>query len=201
MKKSSPNLAGIASILAVGLLAGCASSGTSHSRSYPQVDPASAFVGQQMGETIQSIERSLQVLVELERGDEGPRKDNALGMTVAGASGPNKAPVQVSSEAMAASPLGQARIEQNRARTLADLNRRIRLQWTGPADDLLRELSSRVGFSFTTSGVGSAPVIRVDRDDATVEQVLRDIAAQVDKKADIRVDTATRRVTLAYQAQ
>ena len=39
----------------------------------------------------------------------------------------------------------------------------------------------------------------VDRKDATVEQILRDVAAQVDSRADIRVDTATRRVTLAYK--
>ncbi len=187
------------SLLAIGLLSGCATTGSNHSRYSNSTPEASSFVSQEMGNTIQSIERSLQVLVQLERGDEGLRKTNALGMTVAGAQTADRAPIAMPNTALAATPMGQARIQETREATREDLATRVRLTWTGGADELLRELSRRVGFSFTTSGSGTAPVIHIDHKDATVEQVLRDVASQVDAKADIRVDTATRRVTLAYK--
>lgn len=201
MKKVSHRSVWVFSLLAIGLLSGCASTGSNHHRhSANATTPASGFVNQEMGNTIASIERSLQVLVQLERGDEGPRRPNALGMTVAGAQAPNQSPVSMPGTAMTPTPMGQARIEQTRQDTREDLATRVRLTWTGSADELLRELSRRVGFSFTTSGSGVAPVVHVNHKDATVEQVLRDVAAQIDARADIRVDTATRRVTLAYKA-
>lgn len=200
MKKVSHRSVWGFSLLAIGLLSGCATTGSNHSRhAASNASPPTGFVTQEMGNTIQSIERSLQVLVQLERGDEGPRRSNALGMTVAGAQTANQSPVAMPSTAMGPTPMGQARTQETRQATREDLATRVRLTWTGGADELLRELSRRVGFSFNTTGSGTAPVVHIDRKDATVEQILRDVAAQVDSRADIRVDTATRRVTLAYK--
>lgn len=199
MKKVSHRSVWVLSLLSIGLLSGCATTG--NNKVYQgDVAPASAFVNQEMGNTISSIERSLQVLVQLERGDEAPRKRNALGMTVAGASGVDRPAVSMPNRALAATPLGQARIEESRVNTRQDLATRVKLTWTGGADELLRELSRRVGFTFSTSGLGTAPVVHINRPSATVEQVLRDVASQVDTKADIKVDTATRRVTLVYKS-
>ena len=186
------------STVAIALLSGCAS--TSYTRApAPAPNAASGFVSQEMGGTIRSIEQSLQVLVDLERGDEGPRKPTALGTTVAGAAGPNAAPVRMPNAAVPQSELGQARIAEHRQLSRQDLNTRIRLVWTGDAEGLLRELSRKVGFSFSTSGTGQAPVVHLNHKEATVEQVLRDIAQQIDAVADVKVDTANRRVVLAYK--
>lgn len=185
------------SAVAVALLSGCAS--TSHSRAPAPAASASGFVSQEMGGTIRSIEQSLNVLVELERGDEGPRKSSALGMTVAGADGPNAAPVGMPNRAVPNSEIGQARIAEHRQLSRQDLNTRIRLVWTGDAEGLLRELSRKVGFSYSASGTGQAPVVHLNHQAATVEQVLRDVAQQIDAVADVKVDTANRRVVLAYK--
>lgn len=185
------------SAVAIALLSGCAS--TSYTRAPAPAPAASGFVSQEMGGTIRSIEQSLQVLVDLERGDEGPRKSTALGTTVAGAAGPNTAPVRMPNTAVAQSELGQARIAEHRQLSKQDLNTRIRLVWTGDAEGLLRELSRKVGFSFSTSGAGQVPVVHLNHKEATVEQVLRDIAQQIDAVADVKVDTANRRVVLAYK--
>ena len=152
-----------------------------------------------MENTIRSVEQSLQVLVDLERGDEGPRRSSALGMTVAGAAGPKEAPVDMPKVAGPDTAIGQARIAENRQQSQATLNTRVRLTWTGEADELLRELSRRVGFTFSTSGTGKAPVVHVNEREATVEQVLRDVARQVDASADVKVDTTQRRLILAYK--
>jgi len=152
-----------------------------------------------MGNTISSIEKSLQVLVDLERGDEGPRKNTALGMTVAGAAGPNASAVQMPNKAGADTRIGQAEVVAQKAQTQRDLSTRVRLTWTGSADELLRELSRRVGFSFSESGSGQAPVVHINEKDATVEQILRSVSAQVDAAADVKVDTTKRQVILAYK--
>lgn len=185
------------SAVAFVLLSGCASS--SYTRAPAPSPAASGFVSQEMGNTMRSIEQSLQVLVDLERGDEGPRKSTALGMTVAGAAGPNTSPVQMPNTAVPQSELGQARIAEHRQMSRQDLNTRVRLVWTGDADALLRELSRKVGFAYSTSGVGQLPVVHLNHKEATVEQVLKDVAQQVDDVADVKVDTTKRRVILAYK--
>lgn len=195
-KVSSPRIA-LATLAAVIALSGCATNS-----SYSRVSPApaqSGFVSQEMGNTISSIEKSLQVLVDLERGDEGPRKGSALGMTVAGAAGANAAGVHMPNQAGAETRVGQAEIASQKAQTQRDLSTRVRLTWTGPADELLGELSRRVGFSFSESGAGKAPVVHINEKDATIEQVLRKISTQVDATADVKVDTTKRKVILAYK--
>ncbi len=196
-KATSPRFALASLAVALLTLTGCASNPSYSRVSSPA--PQNGFVSQEMGNTISSIEKSLQVLVELDRGDEGPRKSNALGMTIAGASGPNAAPVQMPTKAGSDTNIGKAEISAQKAQTQRDLSTRIRLTWTGPADDLLGELSRRVGFSFSSSGSGQAPVVHINEKDTTVEQVLRSISTQVDAVADVKVDTTQRKVILAYK--
>lgn len=187
----------VASAVAVALLSGCAS--TSYTRAPAPVEQ-DGFVSGEMGGTIRSIEQSLQVLVDLERGDEGPRKPTALGMTVAGAAGPNAAPMQMPSVAGPQTDLGKQRADDQRQLSRQALGKKIRLNWTGEADGLLRELSRKVGFAFATTGTGKAPVVHVSQKETTVEQVLRDVAGQIDAVADIKVDPSKRTVTLAYKS-
>lgn len=195
-KMTYPRFA-LASLAVALALTGCA---TNSSYSRVSAPPAqTGFVSQEMGNTISSIEKSLQVLVDLERGDEGPRKGSALGMTVAGAAGANASAVSMPGRAGAETRIGQAEVSAQKAQTQRDLSTRVRLTWTGPADELLGELSRRVGFTFSESGSGKAPVVHINEKDATVEQILRAISVQVDAAADVKVDTTQRKVILAYK--
>ena len=185
------------SVLALGGCATFQSSGSYHSKEQPSTPPG--FVQQQMNDTISSVERSLRVLVELERGDEGPRNSNPIGTTVAGAVGANTSPVPVSKQLNPDSPAGQAKIAEQRAATFKDLETRVKLNWTGEADDLLRQLSSRVGFSY--SGGVSTKVVHVDYKDATVREVLSEVARQLNGVADVKLDVAKRHLELAKKSQ
>lgn len=195
----------LAVALATLTLSACATTASQRTRDQAASAAArDAFVQEQVGKTLASIDGSLQVLVELERGDEGPRRSTALGTTVAGAAGQNRPPVQMAEVAGPKTATGQAReaaaAAALRAKAQQDLATRVRLEWTGQADGLLRELSSRVGFNFAIRGPNrAAPVVQVKHANATVEQVLRDIAHQVDAVADVRVDPAKREVALVYK--
>lgn len=195
-KVTSPRFA-LASLAAALALTGCATNSSYSSVSAPPAQ--TGFVSQEMGNTISSIEKSLQVLVDLERGDEGPRKGSALGMTVAGAAGPNASAVSMPARAGAETRIGQNEVASQKAQTQRALSTRVRLTWTGPADELLGELSRRVGFTFSESGSGQAPVVHINEKDATVEQILRAVSVQVDAAADVKVDTTQRKVILAYK--
>lgn len=180
------------------LASGCASTGTksSHQRSVvSNSSPSTEFVADEMNGTISSVERSLRLLVSLERGDEGSRNPNPIGTTVAGASSSDRAPIGMPSRALPDSNLGKQYTESQRAKTQSDLQTRVRLKWTGDSSAFLRELSSRVGFGFTPIG-SDFPVVSVDFKDATVEEVLREVARQIEGTADIKVDVAHRRVDL-----
>lgn len=197
MKNVSVSHQVVLSVVFLAFLSGCASHA---SRPLPTTN--NQFVNQEMGSTIHSIQKSLQVLVDLERGDEGPRKTTALGPTIAGAATANRAPVSMPSVASTQTALGQARISENRFQTNRDLDTRVRLNWTGKADELLGALSQKVGFSFVVTGTSNiVPVVYVNQDNTTVKEVLKNLATQVDSVADIRVDTASRRVTLAYRSR
>ena len=190
------------SFLAAALLAVCSVSGAADARTPGRQSPAPSddFIQREMGGAIASVERSLQVLVELERGDEGPRKTNALGSTVAGAAGPPRAPVPMSDLAGPDTALGQARAAERKAQGRQALGARVRLTWTGPAEGLLRDLAGRIGFEFAVRGHGSAPVVRIKRQETTVEDLLRTVAAQIEPSADIRVDTVQRRMVLDFRS-
>lgn len=193
-----PQWAPLAIAMVAVALSGCASTSYSRTKQPPVED---SFVSQEMGGTIRSIERSLQVLVDLDRGDEGPRKTNALGMTVAGAAGPNRPPVRMATVAGPDTSLGQARQAEQRALARKDLGTRIRLVWTGRADELLRELSRKIGFTYAVEGAKTSdPVVHLNRKETTVEQALQEIAGQIDTVADVKINTASRKVTLAYRA-
>lgn len=180
-------------------MTGCATSGgntSSHrSTTTSHSAPTAAFVSDEMNGTISSVERSLRLLVSLERGDEGPRNSNPIGTTIAGAASSNTPAVVMPARALPDSKLGQARIQEHREATARDLQTRVRLKWTGDASSFLRELSNRVGFSFRPVGV-DFPVVSIDMKDATIEEVLREVARQIDSTADIKVDVSARRVDL-----
>lgn len=201
MNKVSTSQRNVMMMVVATALAGCASA--------PKTAPPpsrDAFIQAEMNQTIASVERSLNVLVMLERGDEGPRRTTPLGDTVAGAAGPNRTPVSMPSEAGRDTAEGRARIAKNRAA----LDTKVRLVWNGEAEELLRSLSSKVGYSFCVKDGPSAgcalgardgrsSVVHIDHASATVEQVLRDIANQVNDRADVKVSTNNRRIELIYK--
>lgn len=199
MKNISISTLSIA-LLSLAALSGCSTlhaDGKYTSREQPTTPPG--FVQQEMNETISSIERSLRVLVELERGDEGPRNPNPIGTTVAGAVTDKKATVPMARQAHPDTPAGQQRIAEQRAASFRDLETRIKLKWTGDADELLRELSKRIGFSY--SGGVTTQVVTVDFKDATVREVLSEVARQVNTVADVKLDVAKRHLELSKKSQ
>lgn len=157
------------------------------------------YVDRQMGDTVNSIDQSLQSLVRLERGDMGPRKTTPLGDTVAGAAGPAKSPYAVSRTAdpdtRVAEEDRQARINTNRAM----LDTRVRLDWDGEASGFLSALAKKVGFGFGIEGHGTEPKIHIHVKDATVQSVLTSVAAQINATADIHIDLERRCITLVYR--
>lgn len=171
---------------AAGILAAAALSACSSFHTKPVIeDDTAAYVDEKVEATVRSIDKSLQTLVVLERGDEAPRRPGALGDTVAGGT-PAKPPIAVRPSDGGAT---RARMDYNRGA----LATRVRLQWDGPAVELISQLGRSINYGVQTQGsnLGALSVsIRVE--DATVEEVLRQVARQIEGKADIQVETVSR---------
>lgn len=144
------------------------------------------FVDARMHETLTSIDSHLNTLVSLSRSGEAPRKPGIIGPTVAGAAGP-------------ARPIGTPATPYHPPMVVATddiMSRRVRIQWNGSASDLLKSMSSQLGFSFHQT----APVygkVRLEGDSLTVEQTLNLIAKQIHGQADIVLSLPNRSLTLA----
>lgn len=175
--------------LALAVLGGCAS----HAKR-PLVDETAFFVDQAVDPTIQSIDRSLQTLVVLSRGDEAPRRPGAIADTVAGAAGPNRPALKPSD--MPAKPGAPAPVKAAPpvAPGVAALETRVRLEWHGSAWALLEQLGSAAHYQVEGKNPAVAALtVNVKAEDTSVKDVLANIARQLDGKADVHVD-ANRRV-------
>lgn len=183
----------MAMALAMTALSGCAGHTT---RPPPSMSGASQMVDNQMDQTISSVDRSLKLLVQLDRGDEGARKDGFIGDTVAGARAPNKSAPAMPSHAQPQTRLGQ---EQERARISYNrlaLKARMNAQWDGSASDLLRQVASTVHYRYQEVGAATLPDIHIKQGDSSVETVLQVTADQIKPAGSIRVLTGPRVICL-----
>lgn len=81
-----------------------------------------------------------------------------------------------------------------------ELRRRTTVEWSGPAVNLVRELASNIGYSFTEQGNAPAnpALAQVDIRDASVVQALADLQLQVQASATIAIDPNIRRITYIH---
>lgn len=173
-------------------LGGCATQGNT---TFTPEQQAAARVDQEMLQTTSSIDNSLHTLIVLERGDAGPRKADPIGSTVAGAAGPDQAPVRVPR-----SPTGNG--ASSRALLVANANQldqHVRIHWSDGATGLLQKLADASGYDFQVVGDGKDPRVVLKADDESIKEVLSQVADQVDAKADVRVSTANRRIQLVFK--
>jgi hypothetical protein len=177
-----------AATLAVFSMAGCAttSSVSSHRNSSPAVGVgAQSFVDDQMSQTLSSIDHSLKTLLILDRGGEAPRKAGPIGTTVAGAAASERPAVQPPvSRVVSADP--------------SVLDKRARIQWYGPASQLLSTLAKNIGYRYEEVGAGAVASVRIPDQETTVRELLSKTASQIEGQADIRVDTINKRVQLIH---
>lgn len=195
-------VAGLLSFVALSSLSmgGCASMGHRNKlQSEVGGDNSSAYVNNQMGAVVNSVDQKLSTLVRLDRGDEGPRKTTPLGDTVAGAAGPNKAPYGISTAAGPDTEVGIAQHQERLRANRAILDTRVKLDWDGEASGFLSAMASKVGYGFTMDGEGQDPHISIHVKDATIQSVLTSVASQINKTADIHVDIEHRCISLVYR--
>lgn len=178
-------------------VSGCAT--TAPSRSAVPLSDAQGFVDERMDNTLVSIDRSLKTLLVIDRGGEAPRRPSPISDTVAGgdvhgAASPRPA------LSVPSTPQGPRAVvaAQNSAKNA--LASRTRIDWSGDPRELLRSLSGGIGYKFVEVGASSAlPKVNIHRQNASITDVLADVARAIDGKADIRVITADRRVELVYR--
>lgn len=178
---------------------------------------AQAMVDESMAQSLSNIEQSLNVLVGLNRGGEPPRvppaaygntDTNALAPTVAGAARHVDSDQRVSVAAVIAPPQTASEKERAAQREL-DLNtaldRRVDVSWNGSAYDLLSSLSRQIGYQFAqgrrTVGDGTPDQrigarVKITANNATVRDILQQVATQVEPQADVFVSVPQRSISL-----
>lgn len=186
---------GIGLVALAGLLGGCA---TNQHRAPSASDNTDAYVSDHMSQTIDSVDKSLKVLVSLSRGDEGPRKPGYLGDTIAGASGPNKSAPAMPSKAQPDTALGKKEEQERLNYNRLALQTRVKAVWNGSASGLLSQISSRINYRFAEVGPGVLPEVHLNKPDATVEDVLGEVANQIKPAGAVKVLVGPRQVCLVH---
>lgn len=81
-----------------------------------------------------------------------------------------------------------------------ELQRAVTLNWTGPVEPLVQELSRKAGYRFGTIGARpSTPVIvTISSINKPLINVFRDIGLQMGARADLKVNARTRMIELQY---
>ena len=172
-------------LLAVSLLAlgGCAAQSPR-----PTAAPsADGFVTDQMSGTISSVDQNLKLLVALDRGDAGPRKDGFIGDTIAGAKAPNKAAPAMPGKAQPQTDLAKQQDQERLSYNRLALKARMKAQWDGSAADFLRQVAQTVDYRYQETGAATLPDIHLKQADSTVEQALSAAAAQISPAGSIKV--------------
>lgn len=170
-----------------------------------------AMVDKEMLESVQNINNSLNVLVDLNRGGEGPRTQPAkygntspdpLAQTVAGQMRQPYSNARMPDMA----PLIPPKTYQEIQRELGGysvLDTRIEISWTGSPEGLLSSLADRVGYRFMQ---GSAKVgaykrggyrpITVNERDISVKDLLEKVSAHLNSQADVFVSVPQKTISL-----
>lgn len=208
MKKATQKILGAIAVLV--MVSGCSTTGTR--RAPPPVEHTSVdaqqFVDDQMGQTLVSIDKSLRTLLMVSRGGEPARIPSPISDTVAGADvhgapppRPPLKPVVATRHATGcAVPNTPGCAPAPVSASATELASRSRVDWAGDPRDLLREVSRGIGYTYSETGARQAlPRVTLKRNDASVTDVLSDLARAVQGKADIRVSTTARTIELVYR--
>ena len=83
-----------------------------------------------------------------------------------------------------------------------ELQRAVTLEWTGPAEPLIQELSRKAGYNYGV--VGNQPalpiLVNVKATNKPLINVLRDIGMQMGARADLKIDGHVRIMEVHYAA-
>lgn len=81
-----------------------------------------------------------------------------------------------------------------------ELQKAVTFTWSGPVEDVVREIAARAGYTFRT--VGDRPpvpvLVNLDIYNEPMIEVLRDIGLQMGTRADLRLDAQSRAVEVIY---
>lgn len=81
------------------------------------------------------------------------------------------------------------------------MSRHVYIDWSGPANTLLYDLSKMIGYKY--QAIGSVPVIpalvSLHHDDIALVDVLRDVTLQIHQKADLAIFSDQRLIELRYK--
>lgn len=198
---SKNTIAAFAACLMVLAVSGCASTSAQvrSSSAAQSSSNAQSFVDERMDQTVVSIDKSLKTLLLIDRGGEAPRRPSPIADTVAGGDvhGAAKPRPVIAVPSTAQGDRAVAQAQEAGRKALAS---RTRIDWSGDPKELLRNLSSAVGYQFREVGAPqSLPRVDIHRANASITDVLGDVARAIDGQADIRVITADRRVELVYR--
>ena len=168
-------------------------------------------VDSSMAQAVQGINNSLKTLTSLDRGnlvapDKGPlRTSVAYDLNTK-----DVAPIAV--DMPKTTPLKGTHSYDNKVVMDEQLNtdqlaKKVKITWDGSASELLRQISTTIGFSYFTSGqFVSVPSVKLDtsRNGDTVEHVLKSIADQISSSADVNVNVSpvgvnSKSISLAYK--
>lgn len=81
-----------------------------------------------------------------------------------------------------------------------ELQRAVTFEWSGPAEDVARDLAARAGYTFRTIGDQPPTPIMVNMSiyNQPMVEVLRDLGLQMGSRADLRLDANRRSVEIIY---
>lgn len=84
-----------------------------------------------------------------------------------------------------------------------ELQRGVTINWVGPAEKIAQKMANQASYQFRVLGEKPpAPVVvSMDKENARVIDVLRDIGLQLGARGDIKVDAQARLVELQYAAR
>lgn len=91
-------------------------------------------------------------------------------------------------------------IEPITDRAPAQLRRSVTVEWAGPVEPLLLQLSDRAGYDFVITGSNPAVplVVEVKSFRKPVIEVLRDVGLQLGQRASLNVDANSQTVEVVY---
>ena len=84
-----------------------------------------------------------------------------------------------------------------------ELRRAVTINWVGPVETIAKKMASRASYNFRV--LGEKPpvpvVVSLDKNNARVIDILRDIGLQLGARGDIKVDAQAKLVELQYAAR
>lgn len=92
-----------------------------------------------------------------------------------------------------------AQSSEGKQLVLSKLDQKTNLKWNGDASDLLRNLSQKIGFAYSTQGSKTKLPVKIDAKNKSVKEVLGLVDQQTSSKADIRISSIDRTIKFIYK--